>query len=67
MNEWKPIESAPKDGTFFLAFDGEQFEVLNDPPGCFMGVWNLTNRGWRGNSQTCTTPTHWMPLSKAPS
>lgn len=67
--EWQTIESAPKDGTEFLASDGRHFEVLNQPPGCELGVWAQIRPGtgvWSGSSVRHTDPTHWKPLPKPP-
>lgn len=63
---WMPIEMAPKDGSDFLATDGRRCEVLNQPPGCHMGVWMLIKGRWHGSVVTHTDPTHWRPLPKAP-
>jgi hypothetical protein len=64
---WKPIDSAPKDGTAFLASDGRLFEVLNQPPGCEIGVWAQINPGvWSGSSVRHTEPTLWAPLPPPP-
>jgi len=65
---WKPIETAPTDGTFFLATDGAMFKVLNWPPNHYMGVWewNDTRQQWRGAGDAYIAPTHWMPLPTAP-
>jgi hypothetical protein len=67
--EWQKIETAPKDGTPFLATDGRFFEVLNQPPGCELGVWQQLKPGtrlWSGASVRHTDPTHWMPLPPPP-
>ncbi len=72
--EWQPIETAPKDGTYILAF--ENFEVAG-PLMCVMG-WTDTGEhiehdsiteGWTkegsGYLGECN-PTHWMPLPEPP-
>jgi hypothetical protein len=67
--EWEPIETAPKDGTPFLATDGRYYEVLNQPPGCELGVWAETRPGsgvWSGSCVRNIDPTHWMPLPPLP-
>lgn len=59
MNEWQPIETAPKDGESILAWLPHL--AL---PGCIYysgGHWRwVTNGGWAG------VPTHWMPLPPPP-
>lgn len=62
----QPIETCPKDGTPFLATDGTRYEVLNEPPGCALGVWTNINGRWAGSSVKHIRPTHWMPLPTAP-
>jgi len=56
-NEWKTIDTAPKDGGTFLGYDG----------------WICTMIYDRGNKVYLTDagrgfvyPTHWMPLPKPP-
>jgi len=61
--EWQPIETAPKDGTYFL---------------CFNGNWRGLSRYWEPNYEDdpiwvdettefiSPPPTHWMPLPAAP-
>lgn len=68
MSEWKTIDSAPKDGTPFLATDGKLFEVLNQPPGCELGVWAQIRPGtiWSGSCVRHTDPTHWRALPPPP-
>lgn len=61
---WQPIETAPHDGTSFMAgwFDGPS------NPGCnmrpikrYMGAWWESNEDYK-----VRTPTHWMPLPTPP-
>lgn len=55
---WKPIESAPKDGTPILLFEREELEA-------FVGYW-ATDRFLPLASSWETMPTHWMPLPLPP-
>lgn len=80
--EWKPIETAPKDGTSILA-------MTNDQPGCPGGV---ADKCWCGNAAVAEwwadegggdgrwicymnmvqdpalhfEPTHWQPMPEPP-
>ena len=59
---WQPIETAPRDGTKFLAY--EQRNVLYYP--CW---WNcdFTNwEGWQDDWDSEPEPSHWMPLPLPP-
>jgi hypothetical protein len=62
--EWQPIETAPKDGTRFWAYqesdEDKQYVCFweND-----FGNWE----GWQTNWDNEPEPTHWMPLPAAPS
>ena len=61
---WKPIETAPKDGTSFMAgwFDGPSNPGCNmRPVKRYMGAWWESNEDYK-----VRTPTHWMPLPAAP-
>ena len=62
--EWQPIETAPRDGSLFVAYWKGQVAPCN---------YNATRRAknkhndfviWHTNSyhaSTCFNPTHWMP------
>lgn len=61
MSEWRPIDTAPKDGTYIiLAHFGEDgVEVVG-------GDWNLYPKegqeGLHGFRAWIDDPTHWMPI-----
>lgn len=69
MSKWKPIKTAPKDGTTIIGWTKDWGEPMliqwvciqqwNDPKDVF---------GWAEESDwsTSVTPTHWMPLPKPP-
>lgn len=60
--KWKPIETAPKDGTFVLC--AGEF----DRPGDWrikMGYWDACDGDWYLFGASWN-PTHWMPLPEAP-
>lgn len=73
---WQPIETAPKDGTWFMAWDGE--EVL---PICWvddLNSWEPSYRGWacadkywggtlyEGYNEVKRQPTHWQVTLEPP-
>lgn len=75
MNEWMPIETAPKDGTPLLLYGGD-----HDSPSDYWGeelpsniavAW-FCNKKWRycsyhsGYYGEWVNPTHWMPLPNPP-
>ena len=68
-DSWRPIETAPKDGTRVL-LSGMPYGPKVD-----VGAWGITtynrsakayNRGWTTFPGNETNPTHWMPLPAAP-
>jgi len=62
---WQPIETAPKDGYYFLAFypaeDGEEafYDVTSWPQ-------NKEMARYYGLMRNSVDPTHWMPLPEPP-
>ena len=57
---WQPIETAPKDATCVLLYDGDG----TDPTVCF---WHAI-QGWtvRWDHEPFEAPTHWQPLPSPP-
>ena len=62
--EWKPIETAPKDGTKVLLWADGQVEIGDWLPDAH--PWNDTSWWIEGGQITARNPTHWMPLPEAP-
>lgn len=60
-DEWRTIESAPKDGTEVLIWDGASMVVAMWRPNLLI-PW----RGTYGDGDAAWEPTHWMPLPPAP-
>ena len=69
--QWRPIETAPKDGTrimlckqvgYVMAWAGLGYWFNREPcphhPPCKPG----THTGWTDGLDTYSTPTHWMPV-----
>lgn len=59
--EWRPIETAPKDGIRILAWDGEDGPLV---------VWWEQNRWWTDYAwhadKDPAYPTHWRPIGPGP-
>ncbi len=67
--KWQPIETAPKEGTTFLAYEFvAPFENNNGGDYIHMCYWwdgdNLNSSRWTGSF--ANPPSHWMPLPAAP-
>ena len=60
--DWKPIETAPKDGSEILTCNMRQGGIMR------LIYWYRTAGQWRekGNVIVCLQDTHWMPLPKKP-
>lgn len=59
--KWRPIETAPKNGTAIMSWDGQQCAVI---------VYCCCHKEWRlldGDLSEWTGSTHWMPLPVPPS
>lgn len=57
--KWQPIETAPRDGTIFIAWFGEYAES-----GYF---WEGGSFVWQHDGDSpMTGPTHWMPMPPPP-
>jgi hypothetical protein len=62
---WQPIESAPRDGTPFLGYDGSEMTVVQWTKWGEIGYWTLLVCGAYAEDGEWT-PTHWMPLPYPP-
>ena len=59
--EWLPIETAPKDGTWVLIFDGRYgLKVIE------LARWIGAPHSHWGNGNNYWTPSHWRPLPAPP-
>ncbi|MEN4917528.1 DUF551 domain-containing protein [Achromobacter spanius] len=63
--EWKPIESAPKDGTEVWAYNGEQARMRWTEGECY-ALWIWADDLVSDADPCPDQPTHWMPLPPAP-
>jgi uncharacterized protein DUF551 len=74
MDEWHPIETGPKDGTFVLIVchvPGNQCYPPRDETFTYvtMGYWwgdALNEPKWMDGSVGAWNPTHWVPIPKPP-
>lgn len=66
MNEWQSFETAPRDGSFFICWNGEDMKILNQPENCYLGEWYFIDGEWCGAFVRFDNPTHWMPLPEPP-
>lgn len=78
MSEWRPIETAPTDGTEFLAYDAKAGKMdvayaasIKMDGGDFFRVYAVQSDGEYGPSDdefgyASNSITHWMPLPKPP-
>lgn len=61
--QWRPIETAPKDGRLVLV----RTESGDDWSGTFAAYWSVSQRGWLyAQGMTVGRPAQWMPLPAAP-
>lgn len=71
--EWRPIETAPKDGTYILLgyFPEPAYEGASVGKSQEVAFWHSRERKWCGRTLLVAegyfSPTHWMPLRMPPS
>ena len=64
---WQPIETAPRDGTEMLLWDGTNLGVGFRTDTAWGLVFELHNWEWGHEISFKTVyPTHWMPLPEPP-
>jgi len=61
--QWQPIETAPRDGTWILGYE----TFLDDHHPCQRIVYWSKDRGCWFDDEYDFAPTHWMPLPDPPS
>lgn len=61
--EWKPIETAPKDGTEIIAYCSDSMGGFISVALCILIDMRLT---WVRHGRYVCNPTHWMPLPPPP-
>jgi hypothetical protein len=64
LTDWRPIDTAPRDGTFLLLFaaSGDAVSAI-----CPFQVARWTHDSWESeDSRLIERPTHWMPLPPPP-
>lgn len=69
MSAWRPIGTAPKDGSALLITDGENIEVCEWECNPYLedgGRWQGTYYDGYGFTYNNGEPTHWMPLPELP-
>ncbi len=70
LMEWQPIETAPRDGSSVLLFDGERVSyggwIDVEAQGCEESEADLISEGWWSVDLRENAPTHWMPLPDPP-
>ena len=65
-DQWKPIDTAPKDGTVFLGYKLGQFRECYKVPRDDCDMWCFGGISGADDLFPNIKPTHWMPLPKAP-
>ena len=66
QNQWKPIDTAPKDGTYVLVYNNDGYVYDANYDG---GKWRFASADQHGCgccSGDYDRPTHWMPLPDKP-
>lgn len=76
VNQWQPIETAPKDGTYILLYSEDSNSRTMGVAQFMINSDDATDTAWvqgrmfnEDNEMQCvlfTNPTHWKPLPAAP-
>lgn len=64
--EWQPIETAPKDGTEFLAWRRGMFANCYRVPRDDCEMWCFGGQSAAVEYRPSIKPSHWMPLPPPP-
>ena len=64
MMTWRPIESAPRDGTAFFGWlpDRVGYVARQDIAICYWSEWGAGIWAINGHNGAASQPTHWQPL-----
>lgn len=61
MSEWQPIETAPKDGTEIIIWDGSSIFIAT-----YVFTDDTGKMKWFPSGMPFVVATHWMPLPSPP-
>lgn len=61
MSKWQPIDTAPKDGTEIIIWDGSNIRIAT-----FMYTDDDGQMKWFPDGMPFVVATHWMPLPSPP-
>jgi hypothetical protein len=64
--DWRPIDSAPRDGTEVLLYGRTERDGRFFAPDCNVGWWDEENLGGWQARDLPIDPTHWAPLPQPP-
>lgn len=62
---WKPIETAPKDGSVVLGYEAPDIVPMHWKNEDWQKGWHLKTVVW-GDESSEVHPTHWMPQPDPP-
>jgi hypothetical protein len=66
MNKWKPIGTFPRDGEFYIVYNGIDMEILNSPEGHQLGRWKKFDNRWFGQASSFPDPIYWTEKPEFP-
>jgi len=67
-DEWKPIETAPKDDRYILLYiaKSNSRDTQHRARKMHVGFWNVKRNHWGCGNDRFFPVTHWMPLPTPP-